>query len=73
VKNLPRLLKGNKMAKFIKDDVLDKKEIEPKTETKKQEKHIYITKGKQTFVICPKCGWMHEKDTKVCRFCYSKV
>lgn len=63
------------MAKFIKDDVLDKKEekTEQKEETKKQDKRTYITKGKKTFVICPKCGWMHEKDTKVCRFCYSKI
>lgn len=63
------------MAKFIKEDVLEtaEKEVEKKPEPKKQEKHIYIKKGKQTFVQCPKCGWIHEKDTKVCRFCGSNV
>jgi uncharacterized OB-fold protein len=61
------------MAKFIKDDVDVTPQSTEVKETKKEEKHIYLKKGKQTFVVCPKCGWIHESGTKVCRFCRSKV
>lgn len=60
------------MARFIKEDSLEEKK-EMKTETKKPEKRIYIEKGNQKFVKCPKCGWIHDFDTKICRFCNSKV
>jgi ribosomal protein L40E len=32
-----------------------------------------ITKGEKEFVICPKCGWKHTRDTKKCRFCGAKI
>ena len=32
-----------------------------------------ITKGKQTFIICPKCGWIHPETEKKCRFCGAEL
>ncbi len=32
-----------------------------------------IKKGSQTFVKCPKCGWIHPITETRCRFCGAKL
>ncbi len=47
-------------------------------ETKKTVKEVkrkgeVIHKGNQTFIKCPKCGWIHTSDTEKCRFCGAEL
>lgn len=32
-----------------------------------------IHKGNQTFVKCPKCGWIHNSTEEKCRFCGAEL
>ena len=45
----------------------------PKKKIEKVEKReirgIIIKKGNKEFIKCPKCGWIHSKEEKSCRFC----
>ncbi len=72
------------MGKFIKKTVKSKKatkkvELPTTDDVKKEEvvkeepKAEVIKKGKQEFVVCPKCHWVHTPDTKRCRFCGAKI
>lgn len=49
----------------------------PKKKIEKVEKReirgTIIKKGKQEFIKCPKCGWVHSKEEKVCRFCGAEL
>lgn len=58
-----------KTNKFIDKPVEEKKEA-VKVAKKKGE---IIKKGNQTFVKCPKCGWIHTIDTVKCRFCGAEL
>ena len=58
-----------KINKFIDKPIKIKKEVF-KVEKKKGE---IIKKGNQTFVKCPKCGWIHTIDTVKCRFCGAEL
>lgn len=48
-----------------------KKVVEPKiekaVEVKEKVKVPVIEKGE--FIVCPKCGWTHARETRKCRFC----
>ena len=70
------------MGKFIKKTVKSKKATKkvelPKSDDVKKEvieepKAEVIKKGKQEFVVCPKCKWKHTPDTTRCRFCGAKI
>ncbi len=70
------------MVKFIKKTVKSKKTTkkvelpksdEPKEVIKEEKVAEVIKKGKQEFVVCPKCGWKHTPDTTRCRFCGAKI
>ena len=58
-----------KINKFI-DKPIRLKEKVIKVVKKKGE---IIKKGNQTFVKCPKCGWIHNIDTVKCRFCGAEL
>ena len=49
----------------------------PKKKIEKVEKReirgIIIKKGNKEFIKCPKCGWIHSKDEKSCRFCGAEL
>ena len=49
----------------------------PKKKIEKVEKReirgIIIKKGTKEFIKCPKCGWVHSKEEKSCRFCGAKL
>lgn len=70
------------MGKFIKKTIKSKKTTKkvelPKPDEVKpvvieEPKAEVIKKGKQEFVVCPKCGWKHTPDTTRCRFCGAKI
>lgn len=50
-----------------------KKQKNTKKNIANEIKSIIIKKGKQTFIVCPKCGWKHSIDEKTCRFCGAKL
>ena len=39
----------------------------------KERKGEIIHKGSQTFVKCPKCGWIHSSTETKCRFCGAEL
>ena len=52
--------KPKKVVKTVKKEV-------------KQRNGEIIKKGEQTFIKCPKCGWIHTIDTIKCRFCGAEL
>ena len=58
-----------KANKFTDKPVEVKKEVVKEVKKKGE----IIKKGNQTFVKCPKCGWIHTIDTVKCRFCGAEL
>lgn len=59
------------MNKFTDKPKKQKVTISQTKEIKRNGK--IITKGKQTFIVCPKCGWVHAETEKKCRFCGAEL
>lgn len=60
------------MANKFTDKPKKTAKVVVKKETKERNGEI-IKKGEQTFIKCPKCGWIHTIDTTKCRFCGAEL
>lgn len=50
-----------------------KKEVKIEKVEKREIRGTIIKKGNKEFIKCPKCGWVHSKEEKSCRFCGAEL